>query len=67
MCNCLNVVLNIKEDGCEDVKGADLLGIEEDDSCLHGDCVKVDSFFKGNLILIKLAFAGIEVVCMQIC
>ena len=63
-CNCLNIILNITDDDFEEVNGKELLGLEENECFLKEDGVD-DPFFRGNLILVKLAFAGIEVVSTQ--
>ena len=57
-CKCLNVVLNIQDGESEEIKGTELLGQDENDKTND----VVDLFFKGNLMLVKLAFAGVEVV-----
>ena len=58
-CKCLNIVLNVQDVESEDIKGTELLGQDETDKTEND---VVDSFFKGNLMLVKLAFAGVEVV-----
>ena len=57
-CKCLNIVLNIQDGESEEIKGTELLGQDENDKTND----VVDLFFKGNLMLVKLAFAGVEVV-----
>ena len=58
-CKCLNVVLNINEKETEEVDGKGLLGTDENVSDED-----VDNFFNGHLLLVKLAFAGVEVVIL---
>eukprot|EP00112_Aurelia_sp_Birch-Aquarium-sp1_P016376 Seg3707.2 transcript_id=Seg3707.2/GoldUCD/mRNA.D3Y31 product="Proline-rich AKT1 substrate 1" protein_id=Seg3707.2/GoldUCD/D3Y31 len=57
-CKCLNIVLNIQDGESEEIKGTELLGQDENNKTEND---VVDLFFKGNLMLVKLAFAGVEV------
>lgn len=60
-CKCLNVSLNIIEDRSEVTQGTLLLG--QDDAVVESDGLGlIDEFFQGDLTIITLAVAGIEVV-----
>lgn len=59
-CKCLNVSLNIIEDRSEVTQGTLLLG--QDDAVVESDGLGlIDEFFQGDLTIITLAVAGIEV------
>ena len=60
-CNCLNIILNISQNGFEEVSAKEVLGLGENENLLSDDNFN-DAFFTGTLLLVKLAMAGIEVV-----
>ena len=64
-CKCLNIILNISQSEVEEVSAKEVLGLKENDDLLSDDSLS-DAFFRGTLMLVKLAMAGIEVVSAYI-
>lgn len=64
-CKCLNVILNISQIEVEEVNAKEVLGLKEHDDLLSDDILS-NAFFRGTLMLVKLAMAGIEVVSIHI-